>query len=86
MHASAKLNIGTFFLSSTECQNPYVVLHCKTTYYTAVVKISDGDGEIKKEDIYNAPTELGLCLVAFKISKLYKILYHIESLNACIKY
>ena len=27
-----------------------------------------------------------LCLVLFKISKLYKILHHIKSLNACIKY
>ena len=26
------------------------------------------------------------CLVAFKLSKLYKIFYHIEYFNACMKY
>ena len=30
--------------------------------------------------------ELSPCLVLFKIPKFYKILRHIESLNACMKY
>ena len=29
---------------------------------------------------------LNPCLVGFKIAKLYKILHHIEYLNACMKY
>ena len=39
------------------------------------------EGQIESDGTKSSP-----CLVASKIPRLYKISYHIESLNACMKY
>ena len=53
-------------------------------------KITDREGAMKLDDesprIVSRRTQNRVCLDVLKISKLYKILYYIESLNACMKH
>ena len=65
------------------------MLTYKKTENLEVVGYSEGDlascVDAKKSTSCYAFT-LSPCLVAFKISKLYKIFHHIKSLNVCMKY
>ena len=77
-------NIG----NSWRCSKEYMLTY-KKTENLEVVGYSEGDlascVDAKKSTSCYAFT-LSPCLVAFKISKLYKIFHHIKSLNVCMKY